>query len=215
MAVTTSTEPGELIAGERLRFADWLAELEPEDWERGSLCAGWTVADVVGHMTFPWRVSTLRLLGQMARHRGFHEAARVGASSLAAIGPDALAREIHDHAADLSRPPGAAAEDLLAEIIVHPLDIARPNRLTWTVAPAALPSMLDFLTTSKKAPAYHPRGGIDGIRWVASDVGWSWGAGPEVVGAGQDLVLALANRPAAVDRLSGTGIEALRDALSA
>ena len=45
----TSTDLWPLVHQERLRFADLLATLTPDDWVNPSLAAGWTVKDVAAH----------------------------------------------------------------------------------------------------------------------------------------------------------------------
>ena len=158
MARNDSPATTALIASERRRFADWLGELSADSWADDTLCRGWSVADIVGHVTFPWRVSTPPLLGQMARHRGFDGASRAGAPALARIGPAALIEAIREHADDMTRPPGASIHDLLAEIVIHPLDIALPLDRSWVPDAAATAELLDYLTTSKKGGHYHPAG---------------------------------------------------------
>ena len=50
---------------ENIDFSAFLHTLAPEDWEKPSLCAGWRVRDVVGHIlygqelalwTLPWKL---------------------------------------------------------------------------------------------------------------------------------------------------------------
>ena len=43
-------DPWRTLEDERLRFADLLDGLTPEQWETRSLCGGWTVAEVATHM---------------------------------------------------------------------------------------------------------------------------------------------------------------------
>jgi uncharacterized protein (TIGR03083 family) len=197
-----------LIAAERRRFADWLGELPTDVWSAATLCDAWTAADVVGHVTFPWRVSTRRLLGQMVRHRGFDGASLAGAPHLAEIGPAALVAEIRDHADDMTRPPGAAIYDLIAEIVVHPLDIALPSGLSWTPDTLATAELLDFLTTSKKGGHYHPAGGVSDLSFVATDIDWAWGSGAELRGPAAGLALVLTGRGLTAD-LEGPGVEVI------
>ena len=131
-----ATDIPTVITNERRRVADWLDELPDETWSGPSLCERWSVQDTVGHMTFPWRVSTPRLLAQMVRYRGFEEASAVTAAGLGDIGPEALVAQIRANVDNPKRPPGTKPEDLLAEVILHPLDIAIPNGQTWEPDPA-------------------------------------------------------------------------------
>jgi len=45
------TEMIELSSAEASQLQDFLAGLSPEEWSRPSACAGWTVGDVVAHLT--------------------------------------------------------------------------------------------------------------------------------------------------------------------
>lgn len=56
------------------------------------------------------------------------------------------------------------------------------------------------------AKAGKPIGGkarTKGLKFVASDGGWSYGDGPEVSGPGIDLVMAISGRVRALESLSG------------
>lgn len=49
-----------------------------------------------------------------------------------------------------------------------------------------------------------------GLRFVATDLAWQKGSGPEVLGTGEALVLATVGRPVALDELTGDGVPELR-----
>jgi uncharacterized protein (TIGR03083 family) len=51
MQTTAMTEVMTLISAEASQLQDFLANLGPEEWSRPSACAGWTVGDVVAHLT--------------------------------------------------------------------------------------------------------------------------------------------------------------------
>jgi hypothetical protein len=56
--------------------------------------------------------------------------------------------------------------------------------------------------------ASFPVGGrsrIHGLNLVATDTGWSYGAGPKVSGPAMSLLLAMTGRPAGLDGLTGDG----------
>lgn len=200
----------DLISTERRRIADWLETMPADAWDAPTLCERWSVSDVVGHLTFTWRLSTPRLLAQIVRHRGFHEASAVGGRRLGAVGAEALIGSLRDHAEDPAKPPGAYEGDLLAEVVIHPMDIAVPNSLEWEPTGAAIGPLLEYLTTHKKGREYHPPGGIDGMRWVATDLDWAWGDGPVIEGRGHELAMVMSSRPRAVEWLEGDGVQRLR-----
>jgi hypothetical protein len=49
------------------------------------------------------------------------------------------------------------------------------------------------------------------LRLVATDLGWSYGLGPEVRGPAEALMLAVAGRKIVLDELVGDGIRKLAD----
>src|SRR5437870_12984421 len=51
MNTTAMTEMIGLISAEVSHLRDFLANLDTEAWSRPSACAGWTVGDVVAHLT--------------------------------------------------------------------------------------------------------------------------------------------------------------------
>ena len=58
-----------LLVAERHRLADTLDTLTDEQWATPSLCAGWTVRDVVAHLVFPSTTSKLRVIVPFAKAR--------------------------------------------------------------------------------------------------------------------------------------------------
>ena len=72
--------------------------------------------------------------------------------------------------------PPAPVMAMLGEVVVHGEDIRRPVGLPGTVADDAANACLQMYTK-----ASFPVGGkkrIGGLRLVATDTGWSYGAGP-------------------------------------
>ncbi|WP_280229774.1 maleylpyruvate isomerase family mycothiol-dependent enzyme [Nocardia cyriacigeorgica] len=56
------------LRAERLAFADFFDELTDDEWQRESLCPGWTIHDVLAHIT---SVDTLgSTLAGLVRARG-------------------------------------------------------------------------------------------------------------------------------------------------
>ena len=57
------------------------------------------------------------------------------------------------------------------------------------------------------------RGDEVGLRLVADDQDWSWGAGPELAGPSEALAMAVGGRSVALDDLAGEGVDVLRGRL--
>ena len=56
---------------------------------------------------------------------------------------------------------------------------------------------------------------MEGLRWEATDVDWSFGSGPLVRGPAEAIVLVSTGRPAPLEELTGDGVAALTARLQA
>ena len=54
-------------AANRRRAADLLAGLSPEQWRTPSLCAGWTIRELAGHLLMPMETSIPAFLVELVR----------------------------------------------------------------------------------------------------------------------------------------------------
>lgn len=121
----------ELIAAERRELAALLDELPPSAWVTPSLCAGWRVAEVVAHMTMPFRFSTGRFVRELAKSGGRFNvmADRVARREAAELSREALIASLRDNADHQWRPPGGGAEGALSHDVIHGLDITTALQL--------------------------------------------------------------------------------------
>lgn len=205
----------ELIAVERRRAADLVEALTPDQQAVQSLCSAWSVADVAGHLTMPFQVSTPSFVLGVLTSGGFDRFSVKTSRRLAAAGPAALARTLRDNASHPFTPPGFGFEAPLTDCAVHTRDMARPLGLDVTASADAWRVVLPFLVTPKAARAFTPKRALDGLRLVAEDIGWSHGDGPVVAGPAEAVALALAGRGVALADLTGDGVRALAGRLSA
>ena len=53
--------------------------------------------------------------------------------------------------------------------------------------------------------------GSGGLRLEATDIGWSWGDGALVAGAGEAVMMGLAGRQSVLEELTGPGVSQLRE----
>lgn len=199
----------DLVAEQRQALADVLEELDDEQWRTPSLCRGWEVRHVAGHLQLPWSASTPRLLWALVRYRGYNAANLELSRSLGERPKDALVRGLREHAGNTRTAPGQPPESLLTDVVVHTADMLVPLGRSMPASPEALVRVLDYLV-SRKARSVQPPGGVDGLRFQATDVEWSHGEGPTVAGKGMDLAAALCGRPALLERLSGDGLPTFR-----
>lgn len=208
------TDTWSMIATERRALADQLESLRQEQWSTPSLCAGWTVRDVVAHLVFPMRFSTVGLLLRVAR-AGFdldkvnNEEAHGDRRT-----PEELIAALRANAEHRFHPPTFGPEAPLTDVLMHGQDVRRPLGIAYEIDPAALDVVLDLLVSRKATRGFLPKGRTDGLRFEASDLGWAAGAGPVVRGKGEALAMALTGRKVVLPELEGDGVAALSSRLA-
>lgn len=192
----------------RRELADWLPTLTPEQLDTPSLCAGWTVRDVAGHLAAAVALPLRALLVQTVRSRfDLHRANAELARRFAARPLPELAAALRRRADVALAPPGIGARGPLTDLLVHDGDMRIPLGLPVTPDPALVAVALGFLAPG--AVGFAPRRRVAGLRLVATDLDRSWGDGVELVGTGVDLMLGVCGRRAVLDRLSGPGAPVL------
>jgi uncharacterized protein (TIGR03083 family) len=204
--------PWPVIHAERAALADDLAALTPDRWSTPSLCAGWSVHEVLGHMTATATMTPLGFLGRMAR-AGFRFEAmgRRNIAAQTADGPDATLARFRAAHNRSSGPPGPV-DSWLGETLVHAEDIRRPLGITHAYPVDALSRVAEFYRGSNLLIGGKNR--VAGLTLHATDTDWSAGTGPEVTGPILALVLATTGRAAALDELTGEGLTTLRDRIA-
>jgi uncharacterized protein (TIGR03083 family) len=202
-----------MIHAERKALAATLEELTTEQWDSPSLCAGWSVGFLAAHVLAGAEQTPGRFLGGMAT-TGFRFNALMEreARRRAQLPRQQIVDRLRQRTTTTNHPP-APVMAMLGEVVVHGEDIRRPVGLPGTVADDAANACLQMYTK-----ASFPVGGkkrIGGLRLVATDTGWSYGAGPEVSGPALSLLLAMTGRPAGLDDLSGDGAAELGQRVTA
>jgi uncharacterized protein (TIGR03083 family) len=203
-----ASSPWPLIHGERQALVDDLAALTDEQWATASLCPGWSVRDVLGHLIATAKMTQGAFFTNLAQ-AGFRfndmSNRRIAAEATAAPA-DGLA-ELRRHLTDTTHPPGPA-EAMLGEAVVHGEDIRRPLGIKRAYPPEAVTRAADFFKGSNLLIGTKRR--IAGLGLRANDLEWATGSGPEVTGPALSLLVAMTGRAAALDDLSGEGVATLR-----
>lgn len=193
----------------------YLHTLPDDDWDRPSLCDGWRVRDVVGHVLYGNELRLWTLPYKLARH-GFSSDRSGRAYSIArAAGrpaPQLLAEfEARDPWAGTCRvfPPKL----VLLDRLVHHQDIRRALGHPRDVPHDRLVACLD--ATPRLGTVFRARRRTKGLRFAATDVPWSWGDGgaPLVTGPGEALLMAMLGRSHALADLTGPGLHIFRTRL--
>jgi uncharacterized protein (TIGR03083 family) len=203
-----TTSPWPLIHAEREALIDDLGPLNDEQWATQSLCANWTVRDVLGHMIATAKMTPPKFFVKLAA-AGFrfnNMNANEVAAEATANPADGLA-SLRGHVKDTTAPPGPV-EAMLGEAVIHSADIRRPLGISHEYPEEALNRVADFYKASNLIVGAKRR--IDGLTLRATDTDWSTGSGPEVTGPHLSLILAMTGRSAALAELAGAGVDTLK-----
>ncbi|HXA74761.1 MAG TPA: maleylpyruvate isomerase family mycothiol-dependent enzyme [Acidimicrobiales bacterium] len=184
------------------------ASLGEEQWSGPSQCEGWSVRDVLAHMTATASMTPGKFFPKMiASGFSFDKVQDKGiAAERGASGAETLSR-FQAVIGSEKKPPGPK-DTVLGETIIHADDIRRSLGLQRTYPDDALVEVADFYKGSNLIIGTKRR--IDGLALRATDTGWSYGAGPEVSGPMLPLLLAMAGRKGVLNELSGDGVDTLR-----
>jgi uncharacterized protein (TIGR03083 family) len=197
-----------LAAEERGELADLLDTLTPEQWNNPSLCAGWTVRDVVAHVVSYEELGWVGLAAAFVR--GGFGPGRVNQVRLAAYRdrqPEELVQILRAHLEPRGLTAGFGGGIGLSDSLIHQQDIRRALGI-----PRDIPAerLIEALDVSLRAPVLPSKKNAEGLRLAPNDIGWEYGAGPEVAGPAEAVLMACAGRGVALDELEGPGLETLR-----
>ncbi|MCZ2806442.1 maleylpyruvate isomerase family mycothiol-dependent enzyme [Modestobacter sp. VKM Ac-2983] len=194
------------VAAQRHALADLLDTLDRDEWSAPSLCLGWTVHDVLAHLTLSTRQSTAGMVLRILRARGdFDRAeARAARERAAAHPPATLTAQLRETAAVDRRVGLSSPRDPLVDVLVHGQDIARPLRRRLPTPPElAVPALRHVWSNVFYG---RPSRRLHGVRLIATDTAWSEGAGPEVCGTAGDLLLLATGRSVSASGVTGAGV---------
>lgn len=183
------------LAATLTAIADLLAGLTPEQWEARSLCAGWRVRDVAGHLVWRLGSSKRELVGNAARAYVGHfvrpsRAIDVVSRAAATAEPAQLVARLREIAAARAA-SGRGGITELTEAVVHGLDMAHPLGLTLPVHATAGGAVA--LRRSLIAPT-EIKAVLRTRRLVATDAEWSVGHGTPLRAPASGLILFLFGR---------------------
>ncbi|WP_067846766.1 maleylpyruvate isomerase family mycothiol-dependent enzyme [Nocardia lijiangensis] len=191
-----------MLAEERADLVALLHDLRAEEWQTPSLCAGWSVRDVAGHLLYD-TVAPLTYGGLAVRCGfsidGMNDRMVDKARTLSTA---QLIDKFENAAGTLAR---LAPALVLADLFVHQQDIRRPLGRMRAIPADRLRRALEH-----PDPFAHPGRRSKGLRLVATDLDWARGSGLEVRGCAEALVMAVAGRTAVLDELEGDGVAELR-----
>ncbi|MGY2084264.1 maleylpyruvate isomerase family mycothiol-dependent enzyme [Blastococcus sp. SYSU DS0539] len=192
-----------LARAEREDLRDLLADLTPEQWRAPSLCAGWSVRDVVAHVLSYEKLRPRQLAERFSR--GLFMVDRVNAVGLREYStrtPAQLIELLDAHLRPSGLTAGMGGAIALTDGMIHQQDIRRPLGL-----PRAIPAarLVPALRTALFAPTLLGVLRARRVRLVATDIDWTFGRGAEVRGTAESVLMTVAGRRGVVAELSGPG----------
>ncbi|MCU1450713.1 MAG: hypothetical protein JWP02_2883 [Acidimicrobiales bacterium] len=200
---------------ENADFSAYLHSLAPEDWERPSLCEGWRVRDVVGHILYGNELNLWALPFRLARYGFSSDRSGKAASIARAEGrtPEQLIEDFDTRdpwagTCRVFRPPM-----VLLDRLVHHQDIRRALGHQRRIPDDRLIAVLE--PTPRLGSVFRARGRTKGLHFEATDVDWAWGDGPQVRGPGEALLLSMLGRPQPLPELEGEGVAVFRSRVTA
>ena len=202
------------ITAQRLRLIGRLESFDADQWDAPSLCAGWRVRDVIGHLVSILDMSVRRIMLGSVKAGGFHRFAERGAKEYGERDPIALMARYRELATKRFAPPVVGPIAPMGDVFVHTRDIERPLGLAADLDPVVLRTLLDHFCGGR-ARGFVPASRTAGLSFAATDVAWEAGEGPRVEGPAEAVMLAVNGRSAALVDLGGDGAAELGRRLAA
>lgn len=197
------------IHDERRALAADLDGLGDRRWETASLCAGFSVRDVLAHLTAGASLNGVRWMVGVIRCRFDFDrqvAMRLG-EQLGDTPADTLER--FRRVVDGTVKPPLPVVAMLGESVVHAEDIRRPLGIHRDYPVDVLVRLATYYHGSDQVVPARKR--VRDLRLSATDTAFSGGSGPLVSGTTLALIMAMTGRTAYCDDLRGDGVERLRE----
>ena len=197
-----------LVHTERKQLAQDLADISSDEWHTESLCAGWSVHDVLAHLLDTAMTTRRSFVWTMIKARGdFHKANAIGIDRYQHHDPNETLAAFEQALTATNTPPAAPATRLV-EAYVHGEDIRRPLGIRGNYPQVGLHHALEYqLRTRVSFEGGRERAAGLQLRDSESDV--TWGEGPEVTGTAIDLLLAVSGRTVSPTLFAGPGAPTL------
>ncbi len=182
------------IHAERAALAGHLASLTPEQWQRETLCAGWTVLDTAAHVIANPQLRARHVLAMAGRNlgRGYNsmidrEVRRWARDQT----PERVLADFATYADSTRHVLLTTSVEPLLDVLVHTQDMLRPLGIRHEMAPEAAAVAADRARLLGIAMGWRR---ARGLRLVATDTDWVRGDGPVVEGPMAELLLLCTGR---------------------
>jgi uncharacterized protein (TIGR03083 family) len=196
------------IHRERRALAEALSGLPLDDWQRDTLCPGWSVLDIAAHVISNPQITARHMPGMVGRNLGrsydamiFREVKRWSRDQT----PERVLADFDTYDGSLRHVPVTTRVEPMLDVLVHTQDILRPLGLRHDTPVDAAMVAADRARLIGRLTGWR-RGAV---RLVATDADWARGRGPEVRGPMQELLLVCTGRARVATDLTGDGVALL------
>jgi len=187
------SDPRKLLGPELAALASALAPLDEEGWSSASLCDGWTVGNVVAHLTMAARYDEQRFGAELAED-GFDFQATSDriAHRDGDLPREQLLADLRSESLATFEQPGGGWAGSVSHAVIHGVDVTLPLGLGRVAGDDATRLVLDALV----APGDRTLFGVElgGRGFEATDLAWSHGAGNPLRAPAGELVALLSGR---------------------
>jgi uncharacterized protein (TIGR03083 family) len=193
------------VAAELLALADLLEVATDAEWDTPSLCEGWRVREVIAHMTMAARYSEEEFMAELRNCEfDFSRLSNHIASRDAGLPAGELVANLRSDVMLHWTPPGGGFHGALNHAVVHALDVTVPLGVPRRSPDETIRVVLDDLTGG--GGHEHFGTALAGRSLQSTDLDWSYGSGPTLRGAAEDLVLVICGRRIPDGRLEGDAL---------
>ncbi|SCL25820.1 TIGR03083 family protein [Micromonospora pallida] len=197
------------IHAERAALAANLADLPAQRFATPSLCAGFTVREVLAHLTAAASLNGWQWFAGVVRCRfDFDKQVRMRLDEQLGADPAETLARFRAVVMSRTKPPLPLLA-MLGETIVHGEDIRRPLGLRHAYPIETVIRVAEYYRKTDQVVV--AKGRIGGLRLVATDGPFACGTGPLVSGTTLALTMAMTGRDTYCDELSGDGVSILRE----
>jgi uncharacterized protein (TIGR03083 family) len=204
----------QMIVAERRHMADLFEGLTGEQLARRSLCDAWTMHEVAAHLAAYLRFGQLKILACMLAYAGDFAPGNQKLARWYARRPTAdLVAMLRRHAESKTTPPRSGYDPILADLVLHDLDVRIPLGIARDIPEDRLAVTFHLLATVP-SPGFAIGARLRGLRFETTDTGWAAGAGPVVRGSAEAVIMAMSGRTTGWAGLTGDGAELLRHRIS-
>lgn len=142
----------DMARAERAELAAFLTTLTLQQWETPSLCAGWSVKEVVAHMISYEDLGVFGLLKRFAKGR-IVRANEVGVDEFAGLSPQELVDYVGRHLQPRGLTAGFGGMIALVDGMIHHQDIRRPLGQPRTIPAQRLDRVLRLMPKNPRLRA--------------------------------------------------------------